>query len=335
MECTTETISIIVPMHNVAAYLTKCLDSIKAQTYSALEIILVDDGSTDSTATLAQDYCAADPRFILVTQENQGPAAARNAGLKRVSGNYVLFVDADDYVSQDYVQYLYALLKKYHANISGCLILQFFDNPVVSAPEENTPEQNLLYDGSKALEALLYRKNFNASSYAKLYTAELLQGLTFPEYAIYAEDMAFVCQAFSRSKKTVLGTKKNYYYRQQPNSIMHTFDVRKTAALDVVAKIADDVQQNHPELINAAKSRMFVSAVQMLRNIPYKKCYRAECVHACQIAKKNRGTVLRDPKNKPSTRILAAGAYLSPYLLGLAGKFYSWVMVKFQIPAKY
>ena len=105
-------ISIIIPIHNVEKYLKRCLDSVEKQIYTNLEIILINDGSTDNSLEIAEEYAKKDSRIKIYSEANHGLSAARNLGLKQVTGEYITFIDSDDYVSNDYVSYLYSLLEK-------------------------------------------------------------------------------------------------------------------------------------------------------------------------------------------------------------------------------
>ncbi len=116
----TPLVSIIVPVYQVKAYISECVESLLAQTYTNLEILLVDDGSTDGSGAVCDEYAVRDSRVRVVHQENQGAAGARNAGLDLASGEYVAFVDSDDVIAPAYVKELFLLLKKYQADIAAC-----------------------------------------------------------------------------------------------------------------------------------------------------------------------------------------------------------------------
>lgn len=121
-------VTIIVPVYNVCAYVGECVESLLNQTYTNLEIILVDDGSTDGSGAVCDEYAKEDNRIRVIHQENQGPSAARNAGLDHASGEYVAFVDSDDLVMPVYVAKLYRLLRKYHADIAACAFVRQPEN---------------------------------------------------------------------------------------------------------------------------------------------------------------------------------------------------------------
>lgn len=117
-------VTIIVPVYNVHAYVGECVESLLHQTYTNLEIILVDDGSTDGSGAVCDEYAEKDSRIRVIHQENQGPSAARNAGLDHASGEYAAFVDSDDVVASVFTERLYRLLRKYHADIAACAFVR-------------------------------------------------------------------------------------------------------------------------------------------------------------------------------------------------------------------
>ena len=110
-------ISVIVPVYNVEPYLIECLESIINQTYRDLEIILIDDGSTDKSGDICEEYAKKDDRIIVIHQSNQGSASAKNAGLRKASGEYLAFVDSDDFLQEDAYEFMVRQLEEYHADI--------------------------------------------------------------------------------------------------------------------------------------------------------------------------------------------------------------------------
>ena len=116
-------ITVIVPVYNVESYLRKCLDSIIAQTYKNIEIVVVNDGSTDASAEICKEFVEIDHRIIYIEQENSGLSAARNTGLENMSGDYVTFVDSDDWIELDYVETLYKKITQYQADIAEVIII--------------------------------------------------------------------------------------------------------------------------------------------------------------------------------------------------------------------
>ena len=120
-------ISVIVPVYNGEQYITECIESILSQTYHNIEVIIIDDGSTDDTVRITRQYAAGDKRIKLISQSNRGPSCARNLGLENARGSYITFVDADDVVSTDYLEVLYILLCETGADITACTFTNKYD----------------------------------------------------------------------------------------------------------------------------------------------------------------------------------------------------------------
>ena len=120
-----ELITVIVPIYNSEYYLEECLDSLQRQSYQNIEIILINDGSTDGSADICRRYCEGDSRFVLIEQNNKGLPLARNAGLDIASGDYICFVDSDDYVDEKFIEILYQNIKAFCADISICGYIKF------------------------------------------------------------------------------------------------------------------------------------------------------------------------------------------------------------------
>ncbi len=115
-------ISIIVPVYNVERYMERCLDAVVKQTYKNLEVILVDDGSEDRSGSICDRYASEDARFKVVHHQNGGLSAARNTGIKKATGEYITFIDPDDSITEDYIEYLYNLINKHEADLAICAI---------------------------------------------------------------------------------------------------------------------------------------------------------------------------------------------------------------------
>jgi len=137
-------ISVIIPVYNVEPYLKKCLDSVVTQTYKEIEIILVDDGSTDGSGPICDEYAAQDKRIRVIHKRNGGLSDARNVGLDRCSGRYVTFIDSDDYVASDYVERLYRILVEYNADIAVCDYFEFYDEEPVEHPKKVRRSSSLI-----------------------------------------------------------------------------------------------------------------------------------------------------------------------------------------------
>lgn len=202
-------ISVIVPVYNVDKYLKKCIESIISQTYKNIEIIFIDDGSTDNSGKILDEYKINDKRIIVVHKENGGVSSARNVGIDNASGKYICFADSDDFLSNDYVEYLHNLIVKYNADIS--LTTEMFGN----FNEKQIEKESIkIYNGEETTEAILCYK-IPIGVYSKMFKAELIkERIKFLSELFIGEGFNFNVTAFQRANKIVISNKKIYYYRR-------------------------------------------------------------------------------------------------------------------------
>jgi len=229
-------ISVIVPIYNVEKYLSKCIESIINQTYKDLEIILVNDGSLDNCPRICDEYAKKDNRIKVIHKENGGVSTARNIGLDKALGDYIFFVDSDDYLDLRMIEVLYNNMKKYKADISMCNYIRV-DNYDVKV--SNNEEQIEIYSNIQALNRL-YKDTYTfhedyalfIAPWNKLYKKELFDNLRYPIGKIY-EDGATIYKVLYKSNKIVHTNQILYYYYQSPNSISRKkFDKTRLDRLD-------------------------------------------------------------------------------------------------------
>ncbi len=218
-----KTVSVIVPIYNVAPYVSKCIESICRQTYEDLEIILVDDGSEDDSGQICDSYGASDLRVKVIHKENGGVSAARNTGIEAASGAYICFVDGDDYVMPDYVEYMLQLAEKYHSQIA--LTTELFTS--FDVRQSKNTEQTV-YSGERATEAILSYE-IPIGVYNKIYEKTFLdQGIRFEEELCIGEGFNFNTAAFQRAQTVAVGRRKLYFYRKDnENSVTTKFNAKK------------------------------------------------------------------------------------------------------------
>lgn len=207
-------ISVIVPVYNVESYLKRCLDSIINQTYQNIEIILIDDGSTDNSGNLCEDYKKIDNRIKVVHKTNGGLSDARNTGIKKAKGKYITFVDSDDYVEYDYVEYLYNLIKKYDTNISFCKYYVERNDKI----KIKTKGIEKKCDKIDAFKEILYAKDFEVTACAKMYVLEHFKNVEFPVGKLF-EDNATTYKLIDKNESVALGYGEKYHYVSRNNSI--------------------------------------------------------------------------------------------------------------------
>lgn len=209
-------ISIIVPVYNVEEYLEKCIDSILNQTYKNLEIILIDDGSSDNSANICDQYEKKDSRVKVIHKKNSGMSDARNTGMKIANGEYIGFVDSDDYIKQDMIENLYNLLKKNKADISICAYELLDKN---KKPSAKLNGKIYSFNNIDAIQELLKSKLITSHCWNKLYKKQLWETIQFPIGRKF-EDMAVMHLVFEKAKKIVYKNEIGYYYIKRSNSIM-------------------------------------------------------------------------------------------------------------------
>lgn len=223
-------ISIIVPVYNVESYLEQCIDSILAQTYKDLEIILVDDGSTDQSGDICDRYAEKDSRVRVVHQVNSGSSRARNAGLKICHGDYLGFVDSDDYIDPDMYKILLDNLLREDADISACESYDVFpDHTEISGNEK----AYFIFSGKEAAKSLFVRsKSFSGGVkrvvWNKLYKRSVFftrgrMCIAFPEKTNYGVDNYVTPMILYRTHRVVYSGRYLYFYRQRKGSVVHNF----------------------------------------------------------------------------------------------------------------
>lgn len=228
-------ISVIVPIYNVEKYLCECIDSICAQTYQNLEIILVDDGSADSCPDLCDSYALRDSRIKVIHQTNKGLSAARNKGYEVSNGKYIAFVDSDDIIAHSYIETLHKLITQSSAQIAVCAYTQTLN-------ERNTKNTS---DYMLTSERMLHewhgkRKSIETVAWNKLYSRQVFEA--FQDYKIFPEGKThediYTSHLFINNAKTIaITTKKLYYYRKRDKSISRTY-TKQAAKEDLAAQKA-------------------------------------------------------------------------------------------------
>lgn len=212
-------ISVIIPVYKVEQYLRQCVDSVVGQTHSHLEILLIDDGSPDTSGAICEDYALRDPRVRVIHQENQGLSAARNTGLDVATGEYVAFVDSDDWVEPDMLEALLHGLLEHGADIAGCApIPEVEDGIAVRFPSLRSDATALLLNREEALKELLRDQRLRNFSWSYLYRAALFQDVRFPHGKRF-EDVHTTYRLFMKARAVVALPIAKYHYRIRKGSI--------------------------------------------------------------------------------------------------------------------
>lgn len=243
-------VSLLSPCYNVAKFLPQCIDSIIAQTYRNLQIVLIDDGSKDDTWRVMQDYAGKDNRIEFYHQENLGVAATRNHLLDKVKGDYVLFVDSDDWIEPDMVEFLIGKALNNQADIVVC------DNVKNDgACSEEYWEERM--DQETTIKKFLFHKELSGSLWNKLVKTSLLYGIRFDTRISYGEDALLCWHVLQRVHTIVQTDRRLYHYRTNENSLSHlnwTPDKKGSGHL-VWEAITNEAQALWPQYLNIAKAR--------------------------------------------------------------------------------
>lgn len=239
-------VSVIVPVFNVARYLPQCLDSLRSQTLQDMEILLVNDGSTDGSADILRTYAALDQRFRLIERPNGGYSAARNTGLKEVRGDFVGFVDADDWVEPDMFEHLLSLAEGQQADLAQSGFDWYLEQEGRHVPKDNSWIPPLLTRSGGSLrgaEAILFE---DIAIWKKLYRRSLLEAgaLSFDEGMPMGEDVPFHLSALCLAGRIAASDRPLYHYRKQrPGQQTGITDQRLLAYFRIFEKMDELIQQ--------------------------------------------------------------------------------------------
>ena len=252
-------VSIIIPVYNVANYLQFCIDSIIAQSFTLFEVLLIDDGSVDDSGTICDSISQIDERFRVIHQKNQGPGAARNAGLKVAKGDYISFIDADDYVGPTMLEDMIHAIEITNADMA---IVDFYSVSESVWKDVSSDDSFSILDGDKLFEGM-FLKSVDDLQYIfiwnKLYKKELLDGLNFIDGKC-SEDAEFNSRVYARVKRTVKLNKSLYYYRQRNDSLTGNAEhlVASQWAIDNMKVYADFI-------LNIPQKKHYWRALGLLR----------------------------------------------------------------------
>lgn len=215
-----ETISVIVPVYNVERCIGKCIESIRGQTYQELEIILVDDGSTDSSGRICDQYAEKDARIKVLHKQNEGLSDARNSGLEICAGKYVGFIDGDDWIAEDMYEFLYNTLNEHQADVAVCGHFMESDEDGVYGAEGDDGEVRV-YNTREAVKAVVEDRLIHSYAWDKLYKRETFEGIRYPS-GRYVQDIFTTYRVFMNAERVVCANVAKYYYYQRKNSIQRT-----------------------------------------------------------------------------------------------------------------
>lgn len=284
-------VSIVVPVYNVVQYLDACMDSVLNQSYHRIEVILVDDGSTDGSGQKCDYYAKIDSRVIVIHKENGGLSDARNRGIALAKGTYIMFVDSDDIVSLNIVSYLYGLCEKYSADISICDPVHCYSMEKISFEEE---KQCKVFNAENAIIEMLYQKSFLVAAWGKLFRRAYFDDILFP-YGMLFEDSAIMYKILKKANRIVYGDAKLYGYLHREGSITtNRFSKRDCDIIKICQQITEDMSNESTRLQAAARSYYTAAAFRIYLNAPRNGKFEEEIDESKQILNENCKIVIND-----------------------------------------
>lgn len=280
-------ISVIIPVYNVERYLEECLNSLQHQTYTDIEVVLVNDGSTDNSKTICKRYCEEDSRFLLINQKNQGQSVARNVGVAASKGEYIAFVDSDDILQRNYLEKLMQYMTEDVDIVES--------NFTVSKKEflfEKSKETTILFEGNSQEAVKIFPNHvLSVNPVTKLYRREIVEAVPYPEGLIY-EDIYCGIGMLKYIRKIIKIDYVGYYYRQHQSSTMHQdFSPKKLDVFTVCDKLVE-LYTDREELLPYIGSFLVHKATEHYQNDikrgnPYANYYNQKLAEYVNLTKKN------------------------------------------------
>lgn len=256
-------VSIIVPIYNVEPYLDKCIDSLLNQTYASIEVILVDDGSPDKCPYICDAYAKEDCRIKVIHKKNGGLSSARNAGLDICNGDYIMFVDSDDWIALDLIEKMVAIMQKKNVQLVTC------GRWMVDKDNEDkiTSGQSEILTTEQAIKKSIFNDKVGIAAWGKLYKREILEKIYFPEGEIH-EDVAIIYHVFNRCSSIYLMDYAGYYYRYNAEGLSkQPYSTKYDVVLKHVLENENLINTQYPKLQRYTATMVAQSCVDMLIKI--------------------------------------------------------------------
>lgn len=252
-------ISVIVPVYNAEKYLQDCVSSILSQTYKEYELLLIDDGSTDSTAVISKKLCLMDKRVKYYYKNNGGPSEARNFGVKNSKGEYITFVDADDFIDPRYLEVLKLTKDNTNSDISA-VGLSLVNQVKI---DKHLSGKTIVFDGKAAVKDMLYQKNLDTSPCALLVNREIIENNLFPVGKFHEDDFT-VYRYFLSANNVSLFTGSLYFYIQRDTGIMKSVGKVSVDEIEASNHLVSTFENFDSSLYKAALSKKFSNFCQIL-----------------------------------------------------------------------
>lgn len=254
-------LSVIIPVYQVESYIGECIASVAGQTYQKIEILLIDDGSYDRSGEICDEWSKKDARILVVHQKNKGAGAARNVGLKMANGEYISFVDGDDYLVETMFEHLISLLEG-EIDIAECEYQKVLDKTtVIQGGNSNIT----VFDAEMAMEAHIKHEMFIQLVWNKVYRASIATTVSFPE-GKKIDDEFWTYQVIARARKLVHVNEVLYAYRRQAKSVMHTLkEMDRMDMIEAKVKRYEDLKEKMPNLQTAMLNDLWFFCIYQMQ----------------------------------------------------------------------
>ncbi|WHY85189.1 glycosyltransferase [Neobacillus novalis] len=309
-------ISIIVPVYKVEPYIRKCVDSILAQTLTDFELILVDDGSPDNSGEICDEYASIDSRVVVIHKENGGQSTARNAALDIAKGDYIGFVDSDDWIEADMYELLYDMCIKNNCDIANCTSTIYFKNRTV----KNGTHSLTLHSRKEAMRVMLEGKLYDEVVWTKLIKRSLLENIRFPVGVIY-EDTAFTYKVIHNATRICcVGAPKYHYIKRDESTMDRAIKNLRIDAVLIYEEMYKFIERNYPELQTLVTLKLANSAMVILNLISFNSKfskYKTEYLKVASILNRYFSKTIRLEEYPSSVKMLLTATKVQPLLYKL------------------
>ncbi|MFC4800162.1 glycosyltransferase family 2 protein [Neobacillus sp. GCM10023253] len=307
-------ISIIVPVYNVESFIRECIDSILNQAFEDFELILVNDGSTDQSGNICDEYSIKDSRVTVIHKKNGGQSSARNRGIDAAAGDYIGFVDSDDWIHKEMYKILYTKAMETAADITACNLMQYNKDSSGHLYSANTTDQ--LFDRDSAMHELYLNERLTFSPCNKLYKKELFNGIRFKEGYIL-EDMDFAYRIIHQADRIFYTGQALYYYRYNEHSTMRKdFSKKRLDEFEVRKNMYLFYLKNYPGIANEVYAEWFLTGLMLYINIgKYFKHEQNQYKYLIETDREKLKPLLFKEGYNQKKKILLAMAVISPKLL--------------------
>lgn len=268
-------ISIIIPVYNAERYIRRCIESVLSQTYKEIQVILINDGSTDNTLSILEEYSRSDSRIQLINKDNSGVSKTRNIGIDISDGEYIGFVDADDYLEPEMYEKLYNAIKKTAADVACCGYYQDFDTYKyeISVDDSLLADNKTYYElcGTSNILGQYFRQDIRSGigdgNWNKLFRKDIISDIRY-DNTLYCEDVDFQIKVFEKCKKVVCIKEMLYHYVD--NSFSATkkeFNDSKAGALNVVDDVLNRMLSTYPDIKTQAYAFHLTWYISVLQDL--------------------------------------------------------------------